>query len=99
MITASAARALLAIASSFVFSSCVLTSNPVVTSAPEAAVLKKRFTEQMRDLELATGKLPYEGSSPFQVAVRHASLDPIELPEWLRETALGKVVGKALEKE
>ncbi|MFT4546920.1 MAG: hypothetical protein ACI9UA_000171 [Pseudoalteromonas tetraodonis] len=56
MITASAARALLAIASGFVLSSCVLTSNPVVTSAPEATVLKKRFTEQMRELELATGK-------------------------------------------
>lgn len=49
--------------------------------------------------ELATGKLPYEGSSPFQVAVRHASPDPIELPEWFAETAVGQVTKRALNKD
>jgi hypothetical protein len=37
-------------------------SNPVITSEPDSAILKKRFTDQIRDLELATGKR-YKGKS------------------------------------
>ena len=56
MISAPHARALLAIITALLLSSCLLTSNPVITADPSAAVLKRRFTDQMQDLELATGK-------------------------------------------
>lgn len=57
-----AARILVSIALGLVASSCVIHSNPVITSDPSSALLKKRFTDQMRDLELATGKR-YRGKS------------------------------------
>ena len=62
MSVASAARVLIALALALVGASCTLHSNPVITAAPDSAALKKRFTDQMRDLEFATGKR-YRGKS------------------------------------
>jgi hypothetical protein len=62
MTHASVARALFAIAFGLVLTSCVFTSNPVITSESDSVALKKRFTDQMRDLELTTGKR-YKGKS------------------------------------
>ena len=55
MSIASAARALFALALGVVGSSCIY-SNPVITAAPDSALLKQRFAAQLRDLEAATGK-------------------------------------------
>ena len=56
MTNANTARVLLAIAFGLFAPSCVFNSNPVITAEPDSALLKKRFTEQLRDLEFATGK-------------------------------------------
>ena len=56
MINVLAARIFFALASGLVLSSCVFTSRPTITAAPESAELRNRFITQMHDLELATGK-------------------------------------------
>lgn len=50
-------------------------------------------------IELATGELPYPGRSPFKIAMRHASPDPVPIVDWLRESPLGAVLAKAVEKK
>ena len=49
-------------------------------------------------LELATGKPPFDGGSPLQVALQHLTPDPIPIPKWLLKTKLGRVIEKAVEK-
>lgn len=49
-------------------------------------------------LELATGKPPFDGGSPLQVALQHLTPDPIPIPKWLLKTELGRVIQRAVEK-
>jgi len=57
-----AARVFFVLALALFGSSCVFHSTPVITSDSGAVQLKTRFTNQLRDLEYATGKR-YKGKS------------------------------------
>jgi len=50
-------------------------------------------------MELTTGFVPYPGENPTQIAIKHASPEPVPMPGWLAERPLGSVIAKAVEKK
>ena len=49
--------------------------------------------------EMATGQLPYEGDSPFQVALKHTDENPIVIPQWVLAHPIGPIIQRAVEKD
>jgi len=50
-------------------------------------------------LETLTGEQVVDGNSPFDVALKQASPDPIQIPAWVADSPLGDIIERALEKE
>jgi serine/threonine protein kinase len=56
------------------------------------------YSLAMALFELATGAPPYDGATPFEVALKHVEPGPLSLPKELARTRLGRVIARAAQK-